>query len=113
MGLRDKLRKLEREAEGEAIVIPQKDGTVARFPREAYVECLLHEMDRGGRQEAGEDPGPAHPLVEALRGAENLEGLTRQYGTLVAAWVDEDAVIRGEMERSGPPVRETSPGVYE
>ena len=32
MGLRDRLRRLEREAEEEMFVIPQKDGTVARFP---------------------------------------------------------------------------------
>jgi hypothetical protein len=37
----------------------------------------------------------------------------REYGTLLGCFVDEDAIMRGEMERPGPPVKETSPGVYE
>src|ERR671917_177912 len=106
MGLRDRLRKLERDTEGDMLLIPQKDGTVARFSREAYMECLLHEMDRGGKQAAGEDPGQAHPLVEALRNAENLDRRMREYGTLLGCFVDEDAIMRGEMERPGPPVKE-------
>jgi hypothetical protein len=64
MGLRDRLRHLEREAEGEMIAIPQDDGTVRRFPREAYTEAFLNHMDRLG---AGEDAPPEHPLIEAVR----------------------------------------------
>jgi hypothetical protein len=64
MGLRDHLRKLEREAEDEMIVIPQKDGTVACFPPEAGMEAYLNHMDRLG---AGEDAPPEHPLIAAAR----------------------------------------------
>lgn len=56
MGLRDRLRRLEEEAEGEMFIIPQHDGTVARFPASAGVEALLSLID-----------GRDHPLAEAAR----------------------------------------------
>jgi hypothetical protein len=34
-------------------------------------------------------------------------------GTMVQDRLGEDEIIRGETEKLGPPVRETSPGVYE
>jgi hypothetical protein len=52
-------------------------------------------------------------MVEALRKAKNLEALMREHGTLIGEFVGEDEIMRGERERPGPPVRETSPGVYE
>jgi hypothetical protein len=61
-----------------------------------------------------EDPGPAHPVVEALRGTTDAE-LRRpmsEHGTVLGAWLGEDEIIRGERERPGPLVREASPGVY-
>ncbi len=64
MGIKDRLRNLEREAEDEMIFIPQKDGTVKRFPREASIEAFMNHMDRLG---AGEDAPPEHPLIEAAR----------------------------------------------
>jgi hypothetical protein len=44
--MRDKLRRVERRAEREALVIPQLDGTVAKFPRSALPEMFLHNMRR-------------------------------------------------------------------
>ena len=111
MVLRGWLRKLERAADDELITFELEDGTVARFSPQAYMECLVHEYERGHYE--GEEPGPAHPMVEALRRAKNLEALMSAHGTLLGMWVDEDAVIRGELEQPGSPVRETSPGVYE
>jgi hypothetical protein len=64
VGLRDRLRRLEQEAEGEMIVIPQRDGTVARFPAEAAKEAFINFMDRLG---AGENAPPEHPLLVAAR----------------------------------------------
>ena len=113
MGLRDKLRHLERVATEKLITFELEDGTVARFSERAYVECLMHEWDRGGLHLDGEDPGPAHPMIEALRQAKDLEAVVREHGTLLGELVGEDAIIRGEAERPGPPVRETSAGVYE
>ena len=56
MNLRDKIKRLEREAEEEMIAIPQRDGTVACFPQSAGIEALLSLID-------GED----HPLARAVR----------------------------------------------
>ena len=70
MGLRGRLRRLEKDAEQETITIRLKDGTTARFYEdEVFPGCFMHESDRGRRHYFGEDPGPAHPFVEALRPA--------------------------------------------
>ena len=75
----------------------------------------MHEYERGGRYFDGEDPGPAHPFVEALRDAAEgeVERLVPTQGTVLELWLGEDEIIRGERERPGPPARETSQGVYE
>lgn len=116
MGLRSWLKRLERRSQVEMIVVPQRDGTVRRFyEHEVWPACFLHEMERSKRHLSGEDPGPAHPFVEALRGAAPgvVEGLVPEQGTMILHFWGEDAIIRGEAQRPGPPVRETSPGVYE
>jgi hypothetical protein len=64
MGLRDKLKRLERAAEGKMLVIPQKDGTVKKFPASEGMEAFMNFMDRLG---AGEDAPPEHPLIAAAR----------------------------------------------
>jgi len=64
VGIRDRLRRLEERAEGEVIVIPQRDGTTARFPKEALRDSFVNLMDRLG---AGEDGPPEHPMIEAVR----------------------------------------------
>jgi hypothetical protein len=56
MGLRDRLRRLEKEAEGEMMVVPLRDGTVARFRQSAGAEALLSLLD-----------GRDHPLARAAR----------------------------------------------
>jgi hypothetical protein len=115
VGLRERLKKVERKARGEAIEIRQLDGTSRRFYEADYIDCLVHEYERGQRHYDGEEPGPAHPLVEALRGAseEELGRLASEHGTILGLWLGEDEVIRGERERTGSPVWETSPGAYE
>ena len=70
MGLLDRLRRLEREAEEEMIVIPQKDGTVKRFPQSAGIDAFTNLFDRLG---AGEDAPPEHPLIEAARNSSEPE----------------------------------------
>ena len=116
MGLRGRLRKLERAVEEEMITFRLRDGTTARFyADEVYPECFLHELDRGDRHSDGDDPGPAHPFVEALRNAAEgeVERLVPTQGTIILLFLGEDEIIRGERARRGQPVRETSPGVYE
>jgi hypothetical protein len=116
VGLRDKLKKLQRAAERDMITFELRDGTTARFyEEEVWPECFLHELERGGRDFDGEDPGPAHPFVEAVRNAASgeVERLVPTQGTIILHFLGEDQIIRGERERPGPPVRETSPGCYE
>jgi hypothetical protein len=64
VGLRGRLKRLERAARGEMIEIPQKDGTVARFPQSSAVEAFTNWFDRLG---AGEEAPPEHPMLAAVR----------------------------------------------
>ncbi len=107
------MRRLQRAADEELITFELRDGRVARFRERDFAECLVHEWHRGKRHYDGEDPGPAHPMVNALRNTRDLEAIMKEHGTMMAAFVDEDAVMRGEMEAPGPPVREVSLGRYE
>jgi hypothetical protein len=112
VGLKERLRKLQMAAEQQMITFELRDGTTARFYEdEVWPECFLHECERWG----AEDPGPAHPFVEALRDAAEgeVECLVPTQGTIILHFLGEDEIIRGERERSGPSVREASPGVYE
>jgi hypothetical protein len=106
MGLRGRLKNLAREAGRARFVFELGDGTTARFHRHEYTECFIHEMERGRRSDGGEEPGPAHPMIEALRkvSEEEMARVMRDHGTLLGALVGEDAIIRGERERPGPPV---------
>jgi hypothetical protein len=116
MGLRDKLRRLERETAQDVITFELKDGSTARFAEaEVWPSCFVHEFERGRRSDAGEDPGVAHPFLQALRNAKpgEVERLVPTQGTIITLWLGEDEIIRGERERPGPPVVETAPGVYE
>jgi len=114
--VRSWIKRLERGAGQHTITFRLKDGTTARFYEdEVFPECFVHEMERGDRHFGGEDPGPPHPFVEALRNAAEgeVERLVPTQGTMILFFLGEDAIMRGEMERPGPPVRETSPGRYE
>ena len=113
MGLKDQLRRLKRATEQNLITFELEDGTVARFGEKAFIDCFLHEHERGRRHDAGEDPGPAHPLVEALREARDLGAVMQERGTMMGHFVGEDEIMRGERERPGPPVKEVHPGRYE
>jgi hypothetical protein len=59
-----RLKRLEDEAEAEMLVIPQRDGTVARFPQPEGMEAFMNLMDRLG---AGDDAPPEHPMIAAVR----------------------------------------------
>lgn len=64
MSLKNRLQRLEKATREDEIVISQKDGTEARFPRSAGLEALSNLFERLG---AGEDAPPEHPLIAAAR----------------------------------------------
>jgi hypothetical protein len=64
MSTRRQLRRLERLAEGETVVIPQLDGSVKRFPEYELREAYLNFFARLG---AGEGAPPEHALCRAAR----------------------------------------------
>lgn len=51
---------------------------------------------------------PAHPLVDALREAEDLEEIAKKHGAILAMWVGEDEIIRGRSSARAP-----APGLSE
>jgi hypothetical protein len=85
VGLRNKLRKLEREAREEMIEIPQQDGTVKRFPLSAAAEAFMNSVDRMG---AGEDAPPEHPLTEAARNSSDPKWSQSFYAGGGEGWTD-------------------------
>lgn len=111
--LRGRLRNLERETDTELVAVEHGDGTVSRWPLGdgLFKEVFLHETERGGRHFDGEDAGPAHPFVVALRTATNLEALMAEHGTMLGFWVGEDEVVRGLRERPGPTVEWSEDGM--
>jgi 1,2-phenylacetyl-CoA epoxidase catalytic subunit len=67
--IKGRLRRLERAAEGEMVVIFQQDGSIARFPQSALKEAFLRNMDFLHARANGEEPPEPHPLQVALQNA--------------------------------------------
>jgi hypothetical protein len=112
MSLRGRLRKLERATARDVITFELEDGSTARFSEdEIWPGCFKHEYERGRRHFSGEEPGLAHPFVQALRNAKpgEVERLVPTQGTIIELWIGEDRIIRGERERKGPPATENAP----
>ena len=80
MALKDRLRRLERDAGGGMVSIPQRDGTVARFPEVALQDAFLANMQRL----RGEDV-PPHPLGVAAASSPDPEWSRSMYS---AGWVE-------------------------
>lgn len=68
MSLKGRVGRLERAAEEGMIVVAQKDGAIARFPRSAGMDAFSNLMERLG---AGEDAPPEHPLIRAARNSDD------------------------------------------
>jgi hypothetical protein len=62
------IKRLERDSREEMIEIPQRDGTVARFPLSAAKDAFMNACER---LEAGEDAPPEHPMTVAARNSSN------------------------------------------
>jgi hypothetical protein len=69
VAFRDRLRRLRRLSEDEAVIIRQRDGTVKRFPKSALSVAFLEDLDRSlGRM----DPDtPVHPLITAIANSDD------------------------------------------
>ena len=80
VGIRDRLLRLEREAEVGMVFILQGDGTVKRFPQDALQESFVTNMKRL----RGEDM-PPHPLGVAAAESPDPEWSRSFYS---AAWTD-------------------------
>jgi hypothetical protein len=81
VALKDRLRRLERDAGGGMVSIPQRDGTPARFPATALQDAFLVNMQRL----RGEDVGP-HPLAVAAASSPDAEWSGSAFS---ASWVTE------------------------
>ena len=90
MGLKDRLRRLEKEAEGEVVLVPQKDGTAKRFPQSALQESFVTNMKRLW----GEDV-PHEPLRVAAAESPDPEWSRCLYS---AAWTDIIAPVEDLSE---------------
>jgi hypothetical protein len=67
--LRSWIKRLERNGSEEEIAIPQADGGVERFSKDASIAAFAHEAPRMKAVYQGEDPGEPHPLTLARRNA--------------------------------------------
>jgi hypothetical protein len=70
VGLRGRIKRLERDARGEMIAIPQPDGSVERFPQSVAAEAFLSLCE-----------GRDHPLLQAARNSSDLSFSGGVYAT--------------------------------
>ncbi len=80
LALRDRLAKLEKAKGSGTVAIPQRDGTVRRFPQSAPQDSFLTNMKRL----RGENV-PPHPLGVAAAQSSDLEWSRSMYS---AGWVE-------------------------
>jgi hypothetical protein len=103
MGLRARMRRLERAAEEEMVVIPQQDGTVRRFPADVvFPEAFIHETGRWRAAYRGETVPERHPLIDALRKAKDpglVEAIASEHGSVISLMLGEDRIASGEVSR--------------
>jgi hypothetical protein len=85
VGLRGWVKRLEHAAREEMIEIPQRDGTVKRFPRSAGMDAYMNLFDRLG---AGEDAPPDHPLIEAARNSSDPKWSESFFAVNDEGWTD-------------------------
>ncbi len=69
MAFRDRLRRLRRASRDDMVAIPQRDGTVKRFPKSALREAFLEDVDRTLGRVGSEVP--THPLLVALHNSDD------------------------------------------
>jgi hypothetical protein len=102
VGLKDKLRRLQKIADAEFITVELRDGTRARFPSDELPKAFLSLMNRMRAAHRGAQPPPAHPFIEAVLNAtdESVAGLVSSQGTWVGMVLGEEPITRGEITRA-------------
>lgn len=107
MSLRSRLRRAEKAAEVDMVVVPQPDGSVKRFHPDDLVEAWLVCIARCKAHTGGETLPEPHPLLDALYNAseEVINELSAAHGKgMVGFMAGEEEIYRGDAERPGPPV---------
>jgi hypothetical protein len=101
VGLKDKLRRLQKIADAEFITVELRDGTKARLPSDELPKAFLN-MNLMRAAHGGALLPPAHPFIEAVLNAteESVEGLVSSQGTWVALVLGEEPITRGENTRA-------------
>lgn len=87
MGLRDRLKRLERGAAGGMVSIPQKNGTTAKFPAAHALDAFLSSMERLRAHHLGEEVPEEHPLTKAARASSD----PAWHGSFFALAPDDEA----------------------
>jgi hypothetical protein len=107
MGLKDKLRRLQKIADADFTTVELRDGTTARFPSGERPKALLNLMNRMKAAHREAPLPPAHPFIEAVLNAteESIEELVRSQGSWVGLILGEEPIIRGEITRKEALVR--------
>ncbi len=78
MGLRRRVKRLEKETGGGMVFVPQKDGTVKRFPQSALQESFVTNMNRLRGEQV-----PPHPLGVAAAASPDPEWRQSAYSATV------------------------------
>ncbi len=106
MGFRDRLRRLTRATERETFAFTLRDGTIKRFYEDEFWECFVHGFARDRRAWFGEEPGPPHPIIEALRhvSEDEMQRVLGEQGTMLGHLVTEDERI----QRGASPLKDLS-----
>jgi hypothetical protein len=103
VGLRDKLRRLQRIADKDLITFELKDGTVARFLADVvFPEAFIYEAERWKAAYRGDPVPERHPFVDALRNAKDervIEAIASEHGSVISLMLGEDRIASGEVSR--------------
>ncbi len=98
--MRTRLGRLMRKADRKMLSFELEDGSIARFPPSAFLECLAHEWERGRElRRFGNTTKDAHPLLKALKKAKDPERLMAEgYGTILMTDAENSRTGRGPYD---------------
>jgi hypothetical protein len=102
VGLKDKLRRLQKIADAEFIAVELRDGTTARIPSVELPKAFVNLMNRMKAAHRGAPLPPPHPFIEAVLNAtnESIEELVSSQGSWVGMILGEEPITRGEITRA-------------